>query len=212
MTFILIFAELTVTTHKMDIMIDMYEIPLFPLNTVLFPDMPMPLHIFEERYKLMINECLEQKQPFGVVLIQDGEAEHGPLATPHEIGCTAEVLQVQHLEDERMLIMAVGHERFRIVELKRDKPYLVGVVEKLNLDQENEQVLNKMSDRLRPFVIDYLEILAKIGRVNFDAHQVPADPLSLSYLAASVLQIPADEKQDLLVTNKMTRLLQSLHT
>ena len=95
----------------------MFEIPLFPLNTVMFPDMPMPLHIFEDRYKLMIKTCIEEKRPFGIVLIREGTAENGPLATPHDIGCTVEITQVQTMEDGRMLIMVIGQERFRILSL-----------------------------------------------------------------------------------------------
>jgi Lon protease-like protein len=65
---------------------------LFPLQTVLFPGMRMPLHIFEERYKLMIRECIEQDAPFGVLLIRDG-AEVGAGAVPHNVGTTARISQ-----------------------------------------------------------------------------------------------------------------------
>ncbi|MBK7219538.1 MAG: LON peptidase substrate-binding domain-containing protein [Candidatus Promineofilum sp.] len=91
--------------------------------------MPLPLHIFEERYKAMIADCIRDGRPFGVVLIAEGAAEGGPPATPHAIGCTAEVVQVQPLDEGRMLIVTVGRERFRIVRLHHDRPYLVGVVE-----------------------------------------------------------------------------------
>ena len=67
----------------------MFELPLFPLNIVLFPGMPLSLHIFEDRYKLLIGKCLQERQPFGVVLIKKGIEALGPLAEPHHIGCTA---------------------------------------------------------------------------------------------------------------------------
>ena len=86
----------------------MFELPLFPLNTVLFPGMPLPLHIFEDRYKQMINNCLEEKEPFGVVLIRNGKEALGPLAQPHSIGCTARIVEVQKLSDGRMNITSVG--------------------------------------------------------------------------------------------------------
>ena len=65
-------------------------LPLFPLNTVLFPNMVLPLHVFEERYKLMINTCLAQDKPFGVVLIYSGTEAGGP-AVPHSVGTVARI-------------------------------------------------------------------------------------------------------------------------
>jgi Lon protease-like protein len=189
----------------------MFEIPLFPLNTVMFPDMPMPLHIFEDRYKLMIKTCIEEKRPFGIVLIREGTAENGPLATPHDIGCTVEITQVQTMEDGRMLIMVIGQERFRILSLKRDKPYLVGVVESVSLEMENEQMLARMSGRLRPLVIDYLQILSKVGQIEFDPVPVPTEPQALGYLAAAVIQLPTEQKQSFLTTDSPTTLLRQLH-
>jgi Lon protease-like protein len=189
----------------------MIELPLFPLNTVLFPDMPIPLHIFEERYKLMVQKCIDEEQPFGIVLIREGDPEHGPLALPYEIGCTAEIANVQVLEDGRLLIMAIGQKRFRIVSLKRDQPYLVGVVEYLPLQNEEEQILNSSSNRLRPLVLEYLQLLSRLGDVEFDPLQVPANPEALGYLAAAVIQVPLDKKQTFLDANRVTHLLRELH-
>jgi uncharacterized protein len=98
-----------------------FDLPLFPLNTVLFPGMPLTLHIFEERYKLMIERCLEHRQPFGVVLIRYGKEALGSLADPHRIGCTARILDVQPLSEGRMNISALGQKRFRILELSHKK-------------------------------------------------------------------------------------------
>ena len=116
----------------------MYEIPLFPLNVVLFPGMPLPLHIFEERYKAMVADCIRDNRPFGVVMIEEGSAEYGAPARPVAIGCTAEIAQVQPLDEGRMFIITVGRERFRIVRLDYDKPYLVGTVAPAPLDVEDE--------------------------------------------------------------------------
>ena len=88
---------------------------LFPLNTVLFPGMPLPLHIFEERYKIMIGRCIDEDRPFGVVLIQSG-TEVGNPAVPHVVGTTALIAAVKRLEDGRMNLIAVGQERFRSLE------------------------------------------------------------------------------------------------
>ena len=92
-------------------------IPLFPLEVVLMPSMPLPLHIFEERYKLMIGECLEQKREFGVVYQKGGDIK--------KIGCTARIVQVlRRFDDGRLDIMTQGVERFAIESIYEDKPYL----------------------------------------------------------------------------------------
>src|SRR5210317_923979 len=89
------------------------EIPLFPLNTVLFPGMMLPLNIFEPRYLEMINDCIEKKSPFGIVLTRS-DKEAGGAATPHMIGTAARIKKVQHKEDGRMTIVVVGTRRFQV--------------------------------------------------------------------------------------------------
>jgi Lon protease-like protein len=74
------------------------ELPIFPLNVVLFPGMPLPLHIFEERYKSMINRCIQAGHAFGVVLIREGQ-EVGPPARPHDVGTTAVIAVERPAED-----------------------------------------------------------------------------------------------------------------
>jgi Lon protease-like protein len=184
----------------------MYELPLFPLNTVLFPGMPLPLHIFEERYKEMVADCIRENRPFGVVLIDEGESENGPLAKPFAIGCTAEIAQVQPLEAGRMLIMTVGRERFRIRRLEYGKPYLVGMVEPAPLETEPDETLATRADMLQPLVVEYLQKLATIGSIEFDAEQIPDDPVALIYLAATLIQLPAGEKQAFLSANRASEL------
>jgi uncharacterized protein len=189
---------------------EMYELPLFPLNTVLFPGMPLPLHIFEERYKEMIADCIRENRPFGVVLIAEGSAEDSPTAKPYAIGCTAEIAQVQPLEQGRMLIMTVGRERFRIVRLEYGKPYLVGMVEPAPLETEDTNRLNREADTLYPLVIDYLQKLEAIGSIEVEENQIPDEPIPLIYLAATLIQLPADEKQDFLSANRATYLARKL--
>src|SRR3954453_11337770 len=88
------------------------EIPLFPLNTVLFPGMPLPLHIFEPRYREMIGACVRDERPFGVVLIKEGR-EVGEAAMPFEVGTLAKIVGVERLDDGRMNVVTVGTDRFR---------------------------------------------------------------------------------------------------
>jgi uncharacterized protein len=189
-----------------------YQLPLFPLNTVLFPGMPLPLHIFEERYKEMINWCVTRKRPFGVALIRSGVAEGGPPAEPHPIGCTAHITQVQPLSQGRMFIMAVGHERFRILALNHDRPYLMGEVEQYPLLPEARTHLEQPAESLYPLVVDYLQVLSRLGQVELDASQIPQDHKTLPYLAASLIQIPSGEKQTLLATDRASTLLNNLCT
>lgn len=188
----------------------MYEIPLFPLNTVLFPGMPLPLHIFEDRYKEMVSDCLNSGQPFGVVLVEEGETGGDPLARPHMIGCTAEIAQVQPLDGGRMLILTVGRERFRIVRFDYGKPYLVGVVEDAPLLDETEASLLEVTAELEPLVEEYLEILARAGSVEYEGDQLPEESLELIYLAATLIQLDAGEKQELLDADRASNLAHKL--
>ncbi|MDX1991448.1 MAG: LON peptidase substrate-binding domain-containing protein [bacterium] len=189
----------------------MLDLPLFPLDTVLFPGMPLNLHIFEERYKQMINLCIDKRQPFGVVLISSGVAQNGPLAEPHMIGCTAQITQVQPLGQGRMHIVAVGRDRFQIKSLRYDQPYLVGEVELHPLQQDEAGTLKTSSEKLRELVNRYLTILQKAGQVPFDMRQLPRDTMSLAYLASYMLQVSAEQKQSLLAADRASLLLRELN-
>lgn len=190
----------------------MYDLPLFPLNTVLFPGMPISLHIFEPRYKLMIEECIQTAQPFGVVLIREGVEAFGPAAEPHQIGCSAQITQVERLDDGRMNIMAVGIERFQIQSLSHARPYLVGTVESCPLDNDDTYAVTRAGEQLRPWVERYLTTLSEVAdeETSFEPRQLPDDPLALGYLAAAVVQIPLDQKQTLLATNHAADLLTNI--
>lgn len=175
------------------------RMPLFPLNTVLFPGMPLSLHIFEDRYKQMMNACISEKIPFGVVLISEGVEALGPLANPHLMGCSARITQVQPLGQGRMNLVAVGEERFRVLNLDRDsQQYLVGEVEMEPMAGSAQAKLAGIGGRLRDRVIRYLEILSEAGDVQFDPEQIPTDALKLANFAAFLVRVEPDEKQRLL--------------
>src|SRR5438034_9441063 len=97
-------------------------LPLFPLNVVLFPHMPLPLHIFEPRYRQMIADCLEEGHSFGLVAIQEG-SETGP-ATPYDIVTLAKIVRIDRLDDGRMNLLGMGASRLQIVGTAIDRPYL----------------------------------------------------------------------------------------
>lgn len=188
----------------------MFDLPLFPLNTVLFPGMPLNLHIFEERYKRMIRICLQTRQPFGVVLIKHGFESYGPVAKPHYIGCTARILESEPLSDGRMNIVALGQKRFRILSLDYERAYLVGRVELYPLERSHPEFLEQKGKRLRPMIRRYMQILTEASEANLDPRHLPHDPLVLAYLAAVLLQIPPEQKQKLLTSKHATDLLNDL--
>jgi uncharacterized protein len=185
----------------------MLELPLFPLNSVLFPGMMINLHIFEERYKEMIGLCLKTRQPFGVVLIAEGMEAYGE-AKPHMLGCTAHIARMQPLDQGRMDISIIGEERFEIQSLNHDRPYLVGQVELRSLERGAPEALTEAVERLRPWVMRYVDILTRIENVRFKMPKFPADPVAFAYLAAAVLhQVPQINKQKLLAFNQASELL-----
>ncbi|MFZ0547462.1 MAG: LON peptidase substrate-binding domain-containing protein [Candidatus Promineifilaceae bacterium] len=184
----------------------MFELSLFPLNTVLFPGMPLALHIFEERYKRMIGECINAGKPFGVVLIKRGTEALGPLADTYLIGCMAQITQVQRLEQGRMNIMAIGRERFRILSLDREASYLIGQVEEYPLASPNPESFSETAEKLRPLVSRYMNELSQLEGVDLDEDQIPEEPLKLAYFGASLLQIPAEQKQTLLSTDEAAEM------
>ena len=185
----------------------MIELPLFPLNTVLFPGMPLPLHIFEDRYKQMIQYCLEEKQPFGVVLIRNGMEALGPLAQPHFIGCTARIVEVEMLSEGQMNITSIGERRFRIISLNYDSPYLIGKVKYYPLVAGDPDQLIRIAENLAPKVRQYMHILNEVEEIDLDPENLPGDPLVLAHLSAVLLQIPNDKKQEMLTSASALDLL-----
>ncbi len=181
----------------------METLPLFPLNTVLFPGQLLPLHIFEPRYRQMIGECIQHGRAFGVVLIRSGE-EVGATAEPHDVGTTAHIVQVESEADDRMNILCVGKARFRIARLLHDKPYLYGQVELW--PWEPYLAGNADLARIRRHLDRYLHMLAETADSKLDV-SLPDDPAALANIAASVLQVELSEKQRLLTTPSINAML-----
>jgi len=184
-----------------------FTLPLFPLHHVLFPFIPLQLHVFEERYREMIDHCLETNRPFGVVLIQEGE-EVGESATPHNVGCLARILGVQRLDDGRMYLVAAGEQRFRLLDyIEGDKPYLVGQVELLEEElasEDNESTLETKAASTRVLFLTYLTILAEKTNLELSEVDLPEDALQLSFCIAAIAEFSPLEKQKLLETTDAT--------
>lgn len=173
------------------------DIPLFPLNTVLFPHQLLPLHVFEERYKLMIGECLRENIAFGVVLIKAGREVGGP-AVPMVVGTTARIANVQMLEQGRMNLRTIGERPFRLLRVTQQRPYMRGDVEFLRYEPGRPEGLAPLLTSVKEQFSSHLDIIGKLsdrGRVNLN---LDLDPEPLSYLIASVLAIQNPEKQALL--------------
>ena len=191
----------------------MSKMPLFPLDVVLFPGWPMPLNIFEPRYLEMIRYCVEEDEPFGIVLIKKGRAELDPTVQPCMVGCRVKVSQVEKLDDGRLLIVAIGQSRFRIQAVHRDKPYLVGDVVDFPFVDEDRSVLREAVNNLHPLVVEYLTILARVNdNVQLDITQVPLDPEDLAFMASALLQAPLETKQSLLEAKRMSNVLKFLES
>ena len=188
----------------------MATLPLFPLNTVLFPGMQLKLHIFEERYKLMINRCIEADEPFGVVLIRHGREARGPAPTPYAVGCTASIGDVQRLPLARMNIVATGRRRFRIKTIDRSNPYLVGEVDFFIPEEDQPELVRRYSQALRPLVIRYLDLLTASAESRFDPEQLPDQPRAVAQIASILLQSDNQQKQELLAMDSLSNLLVTL--
>ena len=187
---------------------DWGNLPLFPLNTVLFPGMLLPLHIFEERYKLMINNCLKEDRSFGVVLIREGK-EVGGSVEPYGVGTTAHITKVNRLEDGRMDIVVVGGERFRLQGLNHDRPYLVGLIEPWPLDSAGSDDLETQVEPMRALFRQYLSLLALAEGHKIEVDQVPTEPRTLALLIAIALQLPLAQKQALLTSPSVASLFRA---
>jgi len=187
-----------------------FDLPLFPLSTVLFPGAPLNLHIFEPRYIEMIDRCLQEKSSFGVVLIRQGREALGPLATPFAVGCSAQIIHADPLGDGRMDIATVGVERFRIHTLDHDRPYLVGKVERLPLPDEAGTGLDRAALTLRKRVLAYLTLISDQLPDSVDSKFLPPKPIALAYIAAYILQAPAADKQSLLEASSVDELITRL--
>lgn len=182
------------------------ELPLFPLNTVLFPGAKLPLHIFEPRYRQMIGECLDLDRPFGVVLIRAG-VEAGGDARPHGVGTSARITDVERLEDGRFNIVCEGRERFRIHDTSSVRAYLLGDVELLLDEDAVGQAADTAADEVRRRYLHFAQLtLAMRGEW---AQRVPSPPRpsQLADTLAARLPTSMETKQELLEELSVPRRL-----
>jgi uncharacterized protein len=176
-------------------------LPLFPLGTVLFPGLLLPLHIFEERYRQLVRDLQDGPEPrrFGVITIRQGrETGVDGIQALHEIGCTATLRQVQELQDGRYDIVTVGTDRFRLAGLDDSKPYLQGQVDLLPEQISEPAGAGQAARVVRDAFRAYLSALGERGVTQISAPELPDDPLTLSYLVGASMIIDLSDRQTLL--------------
>ncbi|MFI0795587.1 LON peptidase substrate-binding domain-containing protein [Micromonospora rubida] len=198
------------------------RLPIFPLGTVLFPGLVLPLHIFEERYRALVRHLvgLPEGAPreFGVVAIRAGwEVAPGATERPvpgvgdvtlHEVGCTAELRQVTELADGGFDIVTVGRRRFRIVDVDEGaEPYLTAEVEWLPEPGGPDEAADLLAARVISVFRQYLGLIRPAPEEI--SEQLPEDPTVLSHLVAATAMLTVDDRQRLLAIDDTTARLRA---
>jgi uncharacterized protein len=185
-------------------------LPLFPLGTVLYPGLLLPLNIFEERYRQLVHDLLEGPEPrrFGVITIRRGrETGVDGISALHEIGCTATLREVAEQDDGRFHLVTVGSQRFRLASLDGSRPYLQGEVELLEEAVGDEAAARLAAQAVRQSFRGYVEALASQQSVEVSLPELPDDPLLLSYLVAASMILDLPVRQQLLAEPDAERRL-----
>ncbi|MCW2680902.1 MAG: peptidase lon domain protein [Frankiales bacterium] len=188
-----------------------FRLPLFPLGMVLFPGLVLPLHVFEERYRVLVRELLElpeDERRFGVIAIRQGrEVGADGVQALYEVGCVAHLRRAQAYDDGRFDIVTTGTARFRLDVLDERGPYLTGQVEVLP-DELGDTSLAPLLDRaVRAAFADYLAALADASGEEIEVPELPDSALVLGFLVAATTALDLDERQRLLALDDgVTRL------
>jgi Lon protease-like protein len=172
-------------------------LPLLPLNTVLFPGSLMPLRFFEPRYLEMLADCLRDSRPFGVALIRSGKEVGGP-AVPFPIGTVARITGVQRRPDGTSNLTVLGSERFTILEVLEDKPYLTAVVEPLVDGDANEPSLSALALEASRDFKRYFALLLSVANRWAPDLPLPTAPVDLSFFLADQINVPQTQRYALL--------------
>ncbi len=183
------------------------ELPLFPLpDVVLFPQEVLPLHIFEPRYRMLLQTVLQTDRRFGVIRWDPQEKKMA------SVGCCAEILQCQTQEDDRSNIVTMGQQRFRVLEVVREAPFRVGMVSWIEDEtDESPETLNALASNVTQALRDVVDLTGKlVGRPSSLPNDLPDLPRELSFWIGSHLGGPvADHQQSLLeLTDTAERLRQ----
>ena len=191
------------------------KLPLFPLGTVLFPGLVLPLHIFEDRYKQLVRDLVDGPEPqrFGVIAIREGrETGVDGVAALHEIGCTAMLRDVTETDDGEYDIVTVGTDRFRLHGVDDSRPYLTGEVELLDDLAGDEAAAGLAAAAVQQAFRGYLNVMADQGAATITVPELPDEPVLLSYLVAASMIIELNDRQALLAHTDAVRRLDAERT
>ena len=174
-------------------------VPLFPLGTVLYPGLPLPLHIFEPRYRQLVRDLLDGPQPgrFGVIAIRKGrETGVDGVSALYDIGCTATLRRAAAHDDGRFDVLTVGSQRFRLARLDGSRPYLQAEVELLDERTGDRAAAALAAEAVQRAFGSYVELLSQREGIETSPRELPElpdEPIRLSYLVAAsmILELPA---------------------
>ena len=194
-----------------DIVSEVNELPIFPLSVVLFPWVPLPLHIFEPRYRQMLDDIQASHNLFGLSYF-DASTSEKEIPPAGSIGCVAKITDAQALPDGRSNILTVGVIRYRIEEyVERGDPYLVARVSYFEDDDEQSDALEERSREVSEI---FTRIARAVRTINDERADLPniadTEPQRLSFLVAAAMEVNADVKQDLLELRSTSERLRRL--
>jgi Lon protease-like protein len=189
--------------------VDSQRLPLFALPIVLFPATPLPLHIFEPRYREMLADCMSGDRRFALMHLADGAHESD--VGPGSVGCIAEIVRVDQLPDGRSNILVQGTERFAFEHfVPTQKPYYVASVTSYEDVAEYGPELDSLAARLR----DVFEVVGRASHTLADnpdpLPELPDEPSLLAFAIAAIIDLDANLRQELLVSRSATDRLRRL--
>jgi ATP-dependent Lon protease len=183
-----------------------FRLPIFPLSVVLFPGTPLPLHIFEPRYRRMLADCLEGDRRFGITPAGQEDA----MPKPGTVGCIAEIRVNQELPEGRSNIIVLGGERFVLTRPVEDAlPYYVALVQTFG-EEPGSEPPRETAARLRELFTVYYALLRQLNDVEPENPSLPDDSLGLSFQISAAIECDPGVKQRLLVERSTSRRVEAL--
>jgi ATP-dependent Lon protease len=200
-------------SEAMDKVRGVAELPVFPLPVVLFPSVPLPLHIFEPRYRQMLLDIRVTNNLFGVSYFDPSTATNVVPAVGH-VGCVAEVTETQMFADGRSNILTLGVVRYRIESyVEHGEPYLVA---RLSYFEDNEEDEEALAGPTKEVAEAFTRIAQAVRTINDERTSLPdisdTEPQRLSFLVAAAMEIEAEVKQELLEMRSTFERLERLRS
>src|SRR5436190_5220220 len=188
-----------------------HELPVFPLPVVLFPGVPLPLHIFEPRYRQMLEDISHTNNLFGLAYF-DATTSDSDLPDLGQVGCVAEVTETQTFPDGRSNIFTIGLIRYRIESyVERGTPYIIARVSYFEDEDEDEGTLNKAAGDVAQ---TFTRIARAVRTINDERVNLPditdTEPQRLSFLVAAAMEVEVEVKQELLELRSTSERLERL--